>query len=146
MIYVKSVHPILPPLVIKGSIAFTQNEWCLSHNIDQSIFSIHVCVQKIFLMTHSILDRAMPGEADIIPDYSGRKNNTGNSIDTEAKFCRAGKVRVDFRENGTITSDKIFLETHWKTIPSTVHVLKSWDSNIHFPYQKVCKRRKSFVK
>ena len=42
-------------------------------------------------MTHSVLDRAMPGEADIIPVYSGRKNNTGKSIDTEAKFCRAGK-------------------------------------------------------
>ena len=76
-------------------------------------------------MTHSVLDRAMPGEADIIPVYSGGKNNTWKSIDTEAKFCRAGKVRVDFRENGTRTLDKIFSETHWETIPSTVHVLKS---------------------
>ena len=97
-------------------------------------------------MTHSVLDRAMPGEADIIPVYSGRKHNRGKHIDTEAKFCRAGRVTVYFRENDTITLDNIFSETHWKTIPSTVHVLKSRDSDIYFPYQKVYERRESFVK
>lgn len=62
------------------------NVWCLSHDMDQPILSIHVSVQKIFLVTHSDLDREILEEADIIPIYSGRKHISGKSIDMEAKI------------------------------------------------------------
>ena len=48
--------------------------------------SIHVSVQKIILVTHSDLDRAILEEADIIPVYSGRKHISGKSVDAEAKI------------------------------------------------------------